>query len=65
MPNDKVYIVAGDARPVKLVLEGDTEVKQVADEFTNADGSVEEVVRFKAGCAVVYGGVIGEITIAS
>ena len=65
MPNDKVYIVAGDAKPVKLVLEGDTEVKQVADEFTNADGSVEEVVRFKAGCAVVYGGVIGEITIAS
>lgn len=65
MPNNKVYIIAGDERPVKIVLEGDTEVKEVADEFTNADGSVEEVVRFKAGAAVVYGGVIGEITLAS
>lgn len=64
MPNDKVYIIAGDERPVKLVLEGDTEVKEVADEFTNADGSVEQTVRFKAGCAVCYGGVIGEITLA-
>ena len=64
MPNDKVYVVAGDEKPVKLVLEGDTEVKEVADEFTNADGTLEEVVRFKAGCAVVYGGVIGQITIA-
>ena len=64
MPNDKVYVIAGDERPVKLVLEGETEVKQVADEFMNADGSVEEVVRFKAGCAVAYGGVIGQITLA-
>ena len=63
MPNDKVYVIAGDERPVKLVLEGETEVKQVADEFMNADGSVEEVVRFKAGCAVAYGGVIGQITL--
>ena len=64
MPNDKVYVIAGNDRPVKLVLEGDTEVKEVADEFTNADGSFEEVVRFKAGVAVVYGGAIGEITLA-
>ncbi len=65
MPNDKVYVIAGNDRPVKLVLEGDTEVKEVADGMTNADGSVEEVVRFKAGVAVCYGGVIGEITLAS
>ena len=64
MPNDKVYIIAGDEKPVKLVLEGDTEVKEVADEFTNADGSVEQTVRFKAGVAVAYGGVIGQITLA-
>ena len=64
MPNDKVYVIAGDERPVKLVLEGDTEVKEVADEFTNADGSLEQTVRFRAGVAVVYGGAIGEITLA-
>ena len=64
MPNDKVYVIAGNDRPVKLVLEGDTEVKEVADEFTNADGSLEQTVRFRAGVAVVYGGVIGEITLA-
>ena len=64
MPNDKVYIIAGDAKPVKLVLEGDTEVKEVADEFTNADGSLEQTVRFRAGVAVAYGGVIGQITLA-
>ena len=64
MPNDKVYVIAGDERPVKLVLEGDTEVKEVADEFTNADGSLEQTVRFRAGVAVAYGGVIGQITLA-
>lgn len=63
MPNDKVYIVAGDAKPVKMILEGHTEVKEVSEELT-ADGAVENIVRFKAGCAVVYGGAIGEITLA-
>ena len=63
MPNDKVYIVAGNAKPVKMVLEGHTEVKEVSEELT-ADGAVENIVRFKAGCAVVYGGAIGEITLA-
>ncbi len=63
MPNDKIYIVAGDARPVKMVLEGATEVKEVGEDLT-ADGAVEHVVRFKAGCAIVYNGVIGEITLA-
>lgn len=63
MPNDKVYIVAGDAKPVKMVLEGETEVKEVSEEL-NADGAVENIVRFKAGCAVVYDGIIGQITLA-
>ena len=63
MPNDKVYVIAGDQKPVKMVLEGATEVKEVGEDLT-ADGAVEQVVRFKAGCAIVYGGVIGEITLA-
>ena len=63
MPNDKVYVIAGDQKPVKMVLEGATEVKEVGEDLT-ADGSVESIVRFKAGCAIVYGGVIGEVTLA-
>jgi hypothetical protein len=63
MPNDKVYVIAGDQKPVKMVLEGATEVKEVGEDLT-ADGAVEQVVRFKAGCAIVYGGVIGEVTLA-
>lgn len=63
MPNDKIYVIAGDTKPVKMVLEGETEVKEVSEDL-NADGTVEHIVRFKAGCAVVYGGMIGEITLA-
>lgn len=63
LPDDKIYVISGDQKPVKLVLEGTTEVKEISDGTTNADGTVENVIRFKAGTSVAYGGVIGLITL--
>ena len=63
-PNDKIYIISGVQKPVKIVLEGSTEVKEISDGTTNADGSVEHTVRYRMGASVAYGGVIGEIDLA-
>lgn len=59
MPNNKIYIISGAQKPVKIVLEGTTETKEISDGTTNADGSYEQVIRYKMGSAVMYGGVIG------
>lgn len=64
MPNDKIYILSGAQKPVKIVLEGTTETKEISDGTTNADGTYENVIRYKMGSAVMYGGVIGELTLA-
>lgn len=64
MPKDQIFAVTGGDKLVKMVLEGDVEVKEVSDGTTNADGSLEQVVRFKAGCSVCYGKMIGSITLA-
>lgn len=65
MKNDEIYVFAGDQKPVKVVLEGETEVKEISDGQTNADGSVEHTVRYKMGCSIAYGGVIGKITLSA
>lgn len=64
MPNDEVYLISGDTKLVKICLEGDTEVKEIADGVTNADRSVEQVIAFKAGASVAYGGMIGVVKFA-
>ena len=61
MPDDKIYILAGDQKPVKIVLEGETETKEISDGTTNPDGTQEQVIRYKMGAAIIYGGVIGLI----
>ena len=64
MPDDKIYVLAGDQKPVKIVLEGETETKEISDGTTNPDGTQEQVIRYKMGSAVIYGGVIGLISLA-
>jgi hypothetical protein len=65
MPIDKVWAVCGnDTKVVQLLLEGDTEVKEISDGTQNADRSLETAVTFKAGCAVIYNKMIGEISLA-
>lgn len=65
MPNNKVYAISGsNTKLVKMVLEGDTLVKEISDGTDNADMSLETAVIFKAGVAVAYNKMIGEISLA-
>ena len=65
MDNNKVYAISGsNTKIVKMVLEGDTEVKEISDGTDNADRSLETAVTFKAGVAVAYNKMIGEIALA-
>ena len=65
MDNNKVYAISGsNTKLVKMILEGDTEVKEISDGTDNADRSLETAVTFKAGVAVVYNKMIGEISLA-
>lgn len=62
MPANKVYAICGnDTKVVKLLLEGDTEVKEISDGTENADRSLETAVTFKAGCSVCYNKMLGSI----
>lgn len=62
MPTNKVYAVCGNnTKVVQMLLEGDTEVKEVSDGTDNADRSLETAVTFKAGCSVGYNKMIGSI----
>lgn len=64
MPTNKVYAICGnDTKIVKLLLEGDTEVKEISDGTDNADRSLETAITFKAGAAVAYNKMIGEIAL--
>lgn len=62
MPVNKIYAICGnDTKVVQLLLEGDTEVKEISDGTDNADRSLETAVTFKAGCSVAYNKMIGSI----
>ena len=54
MSDTDIYGLTGGEKPVKLYLEGDTEVKEVSDGTTNADRSMEQAVIMKVGSAVCY-----------
>lgn len=64
MSPTKVYGVCGDTKIVKLLLEGDTESKEISDGTDNADRSLENAISFKAGAAVAYNKMLLEIDLA-
>lgn len=65
MPTNKVYAICGsDTKIVKMVLEGDTLVKEISDGTQNADMSLETAMTFKAGVAVAYNKMIAELSFA-
>lgn len=59
IPSNDIYILSGDNKLVKVVIEGDTEVKSISDQITNADKTLQETLTFKAGAAVAFGGMVG------
>jgi len=56
----KILALPADAKLVKLVLEGDSQIKE---EENNADKSKTYVLSFKMGIACAYSGMIGTITL--
>jgi hypothetical protein len=64
MDNDKLYVLIGGDKLVKMVLEGETIVKETADGQTNADRTTEYTLEFKAGVAISYSNMLGYLEIA-
>lgn len=64
MDNDKVYALVGGDKLVKICLEGETEVNEVADGTTNSDRTSEYTLQFRAGSCVAYTDLIGYIDLA-
>lgn len=62
MPTNKVYALINGSKLVKVCLEGETMVKEVSDK-NNADLTEQYTIAYKAGAAVAYSNLIGEITL--
>lgn len=64
MSDTDIYVLTGGEKPVKIFLEGDTEVKEIADGITNADRSIEQAVIMKVGSAVCYNKLVASIQLS-
>lgn len=64
MDNNKLYVLIGGDKLVKMFLEGDTVVKEVSDGQTNADRTSEYTLEFKAGCGIAFSNMLGAITLS-
>lgn len=60
---DKILVLPADVKPVKVVKEGDTEIKEISDGTSNADRSMEYTVIFKMGIAIIFNRFFGTIQI--
>lgn len=61
MDDNRIYVLTGGDKLVKICLEGTTEVNEVSDGTTNADRTSEYTLQFRAGSAVAYSNMIGII----
>lgn len=59
LDNTMILILAGTARPIKFVYEGDTRMKEVTNNTENMDQTLEAQIQIKAGCAVVANDLFG------
>ena len=58
--NDVLYVMpAADNKFIKVFDEGDADVKQVEDNTTNTDMTIEYMVQYKMGVAVIVGRMFG------
>ena len=64
MPNDKIYVLPTDVKPIKLVNEGTAYVLENSDGTSNMDMSLEHSLQFKIGTAIAYNKVFGYVTVA-
>lgn len=67
MDNNVVYVFSGGEKPVKMYIEGESEVREVGDTWNgamNADKSVEQQLTYKAGATVAYNKLLGTIIFA-
>ena len=67
MDDKVVYFFTGGEKPVKMVLEGETEVREIGstwDGAMNADKTVEQTLTYKAGATVAYNKLLGKYTFA-
>ena len=62
-PDDKLYIIASDDKPIKVVYEGDGLILE-KDPMTNVDLSYEYLYAEKYGVGVIVNGKIGVYTLA-
>ena len=64
LSTDKILIISNESRPIKFVYEGESRMKQVEDNRTNADMTFEAQIQPKAGIGVVADNIFGQWTLA-
>lgn len=64
VPDDTLYIIASDDKPIKLVREGDAYINEISDGATNADMTVEYTYMEKYGVGIIAAGRMGKYTIS-
>lgn len=62
MPEDELFFLVGDSKIVKMVLEGETMIKETKD-YENADNTVEYSLVYRANACVAFSNLIGHITL--
>lgn len=63
MPDNQLFFLVGDAKIVKIVLEGETMIKETKD-YENADNTVEYSLVYRANACTAFSSLIGHITFA-
>ena len=62
-PNNKLYILPkSDVKPIKFVYEGDMEYTEITDKTARVDQTMEAMIQYKAGLAVIFGKYFGTYT---
>lgn len=59
-PNNKLYFLPkSDVKPIKFVYEGDMEYLEDTNQLTRMDKTMEAMIQYKAGLAVIFGKYFG------